>query len=75
MVAGFGAYGVTSHHSKYTCRYKYLLGNTPSDEIEVEIINQDVDDKLKTYPVMFDEMIEVPAGTGFTVCVRMYGAT
>jgi hypothetical protein len=34
MVAGFGVYGITSGQSSFFVRYKYVVMNTPSDEIE-----------------------------------------
>ena len=38
-------------------------------------MSSEVDETTKTYAVMLDgDMVEVPAGTDFTVQVRMYGA-
>jgi hypothetical protein len=34
MVAGFGVYGITSGQNSFFVRYKYVLMNTPSEEIE-----------------------------------------
>jgi hypothetical protein len=49
--------------------------NTPSDEIEVEVMCAEIDEQSKIYPIMFEgDMIEVPAGTDFTVQMRMYGS-
>ena len=49
-------------------RYKYVVQNTASDEVEQEIMSSEVDETLKIYPLMFEgDMIEVPAGTDFTV--------
>ena len=45
-----------------------MVANTPSDELEAEITNNEVDEQTKIYTIMFDgEMIEVPAGTDFTI--------
>jgi hypothetical protein len=75
MVAGFGAYGLTSGQQNYFVRYKYVVQNAPSDEFVVEISSNEVDEQLKIYPLMFEgEMIEVPAGTDFTIQMRGYGA-
>ena len=68
MVAGFGTYGVTSGQSNFFCRYKYVVQNTPSEEIEVELKSSDLDEQTKTIPIMFDgDLIEVAAGTDFTI--------
>jgi hypothetical protein len=49
-------------------RYKYIVQNTPSEEIEVEVMSSEVDDQTKVYPVMFEgDMVEVPAGTDITI--------
>lgn len=49
-------------------RYKYVVQNTPSDEIEVEIMSAEIDETTKEYAIMIDgDMIEVPAGTDFTI--------
>lgn len=38
-------------------------------------MSSEVDEQTKIYPVMFDgDMVEVPAGTDFTVQMRGYGA-
>lgn len=44
MVAGFGAYGLTSGQSNLFVRYKYIVQNSPSDEYVVEISNNEVDE-------------------------------
>ena len=68
MVCGFGIYGLTSGQQNYFVRYKYVVQNTASDEVEQEIMSSEVDETLKIYPLMFEgDMIEVPAGTDFTV--------
>lgn len=60
MVAGFGCYGLLSGQSTYFLRYKYVLNNTPSDEIEVEIKNTEVDEQTKYVPIMFEgDLLEV----------------
>lgn len=42
--------------------------NTPSEEIEIEVQNSDVDEQTKIFPIMFEgDMIEVGAGIDFTV--------
>ena len=68
MVAVFGTYGLTSGQGNFFVRYKYVVQNSPSDEVEVEVMSTEVDETTKIYPVMFDgDMIEVPAGTDFTI--------
>ena len=68
MVAGFGVYGLASGQSNFFCRYKYIVQNTPSDEFNIEITSKEVDEVKKLYTIMLDgEMIEVPAGTDFTI--------
>ncbi len=68
MVAGFGVYGLTSGQGSFLCRYKYVVMNTSSDEIEVEVMQSEVDEQTKIYPIMFDgEMVEVQAGVDLTV--------
>lgn len=67
MIAGFGVYGLTSGQSNFFCKYKYVVNNTPSDELDAEITNNEVDETSKIYTIMFDEMIEVAAGTDFIV--------
>lgn len=75
MVAGFGAYGLTSGQGNCMLRYKYVVGNTASDEVEIEIVSTDVDEQSKILPVMFEgDLIEVAAGVDFTVSMKMYGA-
>jgi hypothetical protein len=76
MVAGFGIYGLTSGQTNFFCRYKYIVGTTPSDEFETEITSNEVDEQTKIYTIMFDgEMVEVPGGTDITIQVRMFGAS
>ena len=68
MVAGFGVYGLTSGQNNFFVKYKYVLQNTPSDEFELEVTSNEVDETTKIYNVMFEgEMIEVPAGTDITI--------
>ena len=56
-------------------RYKYVVMNTPSEEVELEMVNTDMDEQTKVVPVMFEgELVEVGAGVDFTVSMRMYGA-
>ncbi len=75
MVAGFGVYGVTSGQQSFFCKYKYVVSNNPSEEFEKEITANEVDEQSKIHTILFDgEMVEVPAGTDFTVQVRMCGA-
>ena len=74
MVAGFGAYGITSGQTSFFVKYKYVVMNTPSEEIEVEIKSADVDEQTKIAPIYFEgDLIEVPAGTDFVIVVRAYG--
>lgn len=74
MVAGFGVYGLTSGQNNFFCKYKYVVGTTPSEELETEITSNEIDETTKIYTVMFDgEMVEVPAGTDFSVQMRLYG--
>lgn len=44
MVAGFGAYGLTSGQQSYFVRYKYIVQNAPSDEFVVEVSSNEVDE-------------------------------
>ena len=44
MVAGFGVYGLISGPASYFVRYKYIVMNSPSDEIEVEVMSSEVDE-------------------------------
>jgi len=44
MVSGFGVYGLTSGQQNFTVRYKYVVMNTPSEEIEAEVNNAEVDE-------------------------------
>lgn len=44
MVSGFGVYGLTSGQGSFFCRYKYVVMNTASDEIEVEVMSAEVDE-------------------------------
>ena len=75
MVAGFGVYGLTSGQQNFFCKYKYVVQNNPSEEIEIEITYYEIDEQTKIFKIIFDgEMVEVPAGTDFTVQVRMFGA-
>lgn len=75
MVAGFGIYGLTSGQGNCFVRYKYVVMNTPSEEVELEINAAEVDETTKIMPIMFDgDMIEVGAGVDFTVQMRMYGS-
>ena len=75
MVAGFGVYGLTSGQQNFFCKYKYVVQNNPSEEIEIEITSNEIDEQTKIFTIMFDgEMVEVPAGTDFTVQVKMFGA-
>lgn len=49
--------------------------NTSSDEIEQEVRSSEVDEQTKVLPIMFPgDLIEVPAGTDITICMRAYGA-
>jgi hypothetical protein len=74
MVAGFGAYGLTQGQGSCYLRYKYVVMNTASDEIEIEVMNAEMDEQTKIIPVMIDgDMVEVGAGVDFTVQMRMYG--
>lgn len=74
MVAGFGVYGLTSGQNNFFVRYKYILQNTPSEEIEVEVTANEIDEATKIYTVMFEgEMLEVAAGTDITIQMRAYG--
>ena len=42
--------------------------------MEAEITQNEVDEATKIHTIMFDgEMLEVPAGTDFTVVMRMHG--
>lgn len=44
------------------------MQNNPSEEFEVEITSNEVDEQTKIYNIMFDgDMVEVPAGTDFSV--------
>lgn len=43
MVYGFGIYGLTSAYTNFFVKYKYVVMNTASDEIELEVNNDDVD--------------------------------
>lgn len=55
-------------------KYKYVVMNTASDEMEIEVNNADVDEQTKVYEISFDnELIEVPAGADFTVQMKAYG--
>jgi hypothetical protein len=38
MVAGFGAYGLTSGEASYHCRYKIIVGSENSEEHEITIL-------------------------------------
>ena len=68
MVAGFGAYGVTSGQSTFFCKYKYVVMNTLSEEFELELKSSDVDDTSKIIPIYFEgDLIEVPAGSDFVI--------
>jgi hypothetical protein len=68
MVAGFGVYGLTSGQQNFFCKYKYTTGSNTSEEIDHEITANEVNEQTKVYTVMLDgDMIEVPAGTDFTV--------
>lgn len=44
MVHGFGIYGLTSAYQQFFVKYKYVVMNTASDEIEIEVNNADVDE-------------------------------
>lgn len=71
MVAGFGIYGLISGPTTFSVRYKYIVGNSPGEEIEVEVMASEVDEQTKIYPLMFEgEMLEVQAGTDFTIQMR-----
>ncbi len=51
-----------------------MLQNTPSDEFEVEMTSNEVDEQSKIHTIMFDgDMLEVPAGTDISIQMRMYG--
>jgi hypothetical protein len=68
MVAGFGVYGLTSGQQNFFVRYKYVVQNTPSDEIELEVMSTEIDETTKVFPVMLEgDMVEVPAGTDFVI--------
>ena len=48
--------------------------NTASDEVELEMTQNDCDEASKIISVMFSgDLVEVPAGTDFSVQMRMYG--
>ena len=75
MVAGFGVYGLVSGQGNFFVRYKYVVQSTPSDEFEVSVMHSEVDEQKKIVPIMFDgDLLEVPAGTDFTMQVRCYGS-
>lgn len=60
MVSGFGTYGITSGQSTFFCRYKYIVANTSSEEVEVEVRSSDVDETTKVAPIYFeDDLVEV----------------
>ena len=44
MVHGFGVYGITGGQQTFTVKYKYIVMNTASDEMEVEVNSADVDE-------------------------------
>lgn len=74
MVAGFGAYGITSGQSSFFVKYKYVVMNTPSEEFEVEIKASEVDETTKIANIFFEgDLIEVPAGSDFVIVLRAYG--
>ena len=74
MVAGFGAYGITSGQSSFFVKYKYVVMNTPSEEFEVEIKSSEVDETTKIANIFFEgDLIEVPAGSDFVIVLRAYG--
>ena len=71
MVAGFGIYGIVSGQSQFVCKYKYLINSEPSDEMEQEVMTAEIDPQTRIYPLMFDDdLVEIPAETTFTVCMR-----
>lgn len=49
MVAGFGVYGLTSGQGNFFLKYKYVLMGTPSDEIEMELMSSEMDEKTKVF--------------------------
>ena len=74
MVHGFGIYGLTSAYTNFFVKYKYVVMNTASDEVELEVNNDDVDQQTRVYHIAFEnDLIEVPAGTDFTIQMKAYG--
>ena len=48
--------------------------NTPSEEFEVEIKANEVDETTKIANIFFEgDLIEVPAGSDFVIVLRAYG--
>ena len=75
MVSGFGVYGITSGQGNFYLKYKYVYMNSPSEEVQVEMMTQEMDEQTKVYQVLFEgDMIEVGAGTDFTIQVKLHGA-
>lgn len=67
MVIGFGVYGLTGMVGSYYLKYKYVIMNTASPELELEIQAHEIDESKKIYMVQLEgDMIEVPPGTDIT---------
>jgi hypothetical protein len=67
MVAGFGTYGIYNNPGKFFVRYKLIVQNVATDETEVEVDLNELKAGTKIYPVMFSDMIEVPAGSDLVI--------
>jgi len=60
MVAGFGVYGLYSGQANFFVQYKYTIGDTFTNEYEIEVMSVDVDPKTHIYPLMFEAgLVEV----------------
>lgn len=74
LVAGFGVYGPTTGQASFCVKYRYSVGNDMCADIDIEALSSEVDEKTKIYPLMFEaNLVEVPAGTDFTVAMNMFG--
>ncbi len=72
MLAGIGIYGVISGQTSFNLRFKFIVGTEITDVSSQEIITAEVDKDTHIYPVILkDVLVEVPAGTSFTVCVSI----
>ena len=68
LVAGFGVYKCSNVQSNFFVKYKYTVSGEISKEYDVEVVNVDIDDVSRIYPLMFDgNLVDVPAGTDLTI--------